>query len=282
MKVMKKMVALLVVASMMMAMTACSGAKKAVQEATDAFMTAVIELDIDDMADLVINEDEQQDFMEQFYIYEDNEYMEMLFEQAKFKVSEIEVDSKRGEAEVSYIITLPDAEAIADEEPEDEDEFAEVLAEVETTEIEVQLELEEDDEEWFVVNPEDLYEDLFAEVGQYCRNFGESEYIQYLDYYFWWSNSSSVLELDMITLYEYEDIDFTYYFEVYVGNQMVYTSELRDDRGHYLENYFYPSDIGLSSFDLYNTVYTMVVYDEGGAEICRLDSNNSDYQYFGN
>mgnify|MGYP003292199494 FL=1 len=111
---------------------------------------------------------------------------------------------------------------------------------------------------------------------------GDSEYIQYLDYYYWWANSSGVLELDMITLSEYEDINFTYYYEVYENEQLIYTSDLRDDSGHWLENYFYPSDIGLSSFDLNNTVYTMVVYDEGGAEICRLDSNNLDDQYFGN
>lgn len=280
MKVMKKIVALLVVASMMMAMTACNGAKKAVQEATDAFMTAVIELDFDEMADLVINEDEQQDFMEQFYTYEDNEYMEMLFEAAEFKVSEIEVDSKGGEAEVSYIITLPDAEAIADEEPEDEDEFADVLAEVETTEIEVQLELEEDDEEWFVVNPEDLYEDLFVEVGEYCRNFGESEYIQYLDYYYWYSINDYCLELDMIPYTENEDMEFSYYFEIYLDGDLIYTSDLRYDSGHWLENYFYAYDAGISGFDLQNDVYTMVVYDEGGAEICRLDSDTLDYQYF--
>ena len=85
----------------------------------------------------------------------------------------------------------------------------------------------------------------------------------------WYYNDSTTLELDMIPYSEYQSYDcvFTYSYIVYdmanLEEPIYIHDEFYSDAGFFLENYFYPEDIGLSEFDP-NVVYMMVVIDEAG------------------
>jgi len=75
------------------------------------------------------------------------------------------------------------------------------------------------------------------------------------------------LELDIITNDVSDNAEWNFYFEVYQGTTMIFRSEDQSDMGYYIEAYFYPSDIGLSSFA--SGEYTIVFFDLNGVEIAR-------------
>lgn len=98
---------------------------------------------------------------------------------------------------------------------------------------------------------------------------GISPYAAMIEEVMWYYNDSTTLELDMIPYSEYQSYDcvFTYTYMVFDSSNLeepIYVhDEFYSDSGYFLENYFYPEDIGLSEFDP-NVVYMMVVIDEAG------------------
>ncbi|MBO4243227.1 MAG: hypothetical protein J5883_08105 [Clostridiales bacterium] len=268
-KATKTAVSALLAVSVMAGATSCSLFDKAneqCQEVGDEFIKAALEREITDMIDLCEDEDDATEALGAYE--EENEPVDMIISRGEFEAGKAECKTKDGKGKIEYTITLPDYEAALDEDPEDEDEFDDLLDDVEgTVEINVTLEFKlNKKDKWEISNPDDFAEDFFGELDDIDFPFGP-DYSTMISYTDWWYTSSYELELDMIVDSAYQDVVFEFYFEVYNnnGNNLIYTSPDKTDSGYYIEAYFYPSDIGLTSFP--DDTYKIVFYDLNGHEI---------------
>ena len=103
--------------------------------------------------------------------------------------------------------------------------------------------------------------------GDISTHVTNGDYSPFYDCTEWWDADNSELELDIITNDFSYNAEWNFYFEVYQGTTMIFRSEDQSDLGMYIEAYFYPSDIGLSSFA--PGEYTIVFFDLNGVEIAR-------------
>ncbi|MFA6338196.1 MAG: hypothetical protein WCX26_05705 [Saccharofermentanales bacterium] len=109
-----------------------------------------------------------------------------------------------------------------------------------------------------------LVPSINGDISTYVTN---GDYSPFYDRTEWWYADTSELELDIITNDVSYNAEWNFYFEVYQGTTMIFRSEDQSDMGMYIEAYFYPSDIGLSSFA--PGEYTIVFFDLNGVEIAR-------------
>lgn len=282
---MKRVIKTILVSAMAMSFVlgaaSCSlfdSAAKDCQKVGDEFVQNLLDRSMDDCVDACIDEDDAAGlltFSEDFSSDEYNDCIAAIFEKTTFKVDKKSVDcsTKDEEGTIDYIVTLPDYESVADDEPEDADEFCDMIAECEDTiEMTITLEFELDDDEWFISNPGDVVEDFCAEINstQFYESIVldgilSSEYSQYIDHLTWWTASDGCLELDMVTNEEGYSVEFEFYFTVICDGSLIYTSDELSDQGTYIEAYFYPSYIGLEEFE--DGSYTTIFYTLSGAPI---------------
>ena len=109
-----------------------------------------------------------------------------------------------------------------------------------------------------------LVPSINGDISTYVTN---GDYSPFYDGTEWWYADTCELELDIITNDVSYNAEWNFYFEVYQGTTMIFRSEDQSDLGMYIEAYFYPSDIGLSSFA--PGEYTIVFFDLNGVEIAR-------------
>ena len=194
----------------------------------------------------------------------------MLLERATVEYSSN--SKKDGKITVVYTITVPDYDAVLDEEPEDIDEYEDLLDETEDTiSIEVSLVFVEKKDEWLVDNYDDFVEDLYDEL--YDIDFGfESMYEDWVASENWWGASSGVytgdryyidLDLNISNDHYYDDMEYT--FSTFMNGSLIYTSDTIYDYG-FLENYCYCSETTLGTEYFPSGTYTIVCYDANGVE----------------
>lgn len=275
-KAAKALLSMVIITSMAIGSTSCSlfdKAGKLCKEVGDEFVQAALEKEIDDMADLCVDDDATLSALSKYA--RENECVDAILERATFTAGKPDCSTKDGKGQIEYTITLPDYEAALDEEPDDEDEFADLLDEVKgTIEIKVTLKFKmKKEDKWLIKNPEALIEDLYEEL--YNVNYGfTSIYSSWIDHTnFYNSNSGTYtnayyLDYDVSPIDEYYSEDWSYSFRVYRGGDLVYDSGNRTDRG-LIENYCYLSDTDFySNYDYFPAgSYTFVLIDSTGAEI---------------
>ena len=264
----KTLIASALIASMALSTTGCSKAAKESKETGIEFIEAAFEREIEDMAELCEDEDDALLALAPY----GSEYdpVDAILERATVEAGK--ASFKKDEGTVVFTITIPDYDAALDEDPEDVDEFEDLLDDADTIEIEVTLEFVNKRDSWVIDNCEDFVEDFFEEL--YDIDFGfTSEYDGWIRSENWWGADGSVygsgrsyLDLDLNVVDEHYYDDMEYYFQVYQGGSLIFTSRDYDDYG-FLENYCYAEDCGLGSFP--SGSYTFVLYDMNGVEFYR-------------
>ena len=176
----KKAVSMLLITSMVMSMTGCSGTKKKVIAAADEYAKAILEADAGDLADLMEDEDEAEEYLEEFFdkYADDKELQEVydfILENATYKIDKKAVGVSDKKATVRITYTIVDY-MTACEELDDGAEAEDLLDELENTEdtttIIQKLDLKLVNDEWKIAddNCEDTIE--FYEFYQDISDMG--------------------------------------------------------------------------------------------------------------
>ncbi len=281
MKNSRKVLSAVLSLAMIASLASCSLFDKAGEECQavgDEFIETALSLeDVEDLADFVIEDDE--DFVDWDVpdLDADEECVSEVLAASSFEVDKKSIDcsTKDEEGSITYIVTMPDYDAILDEDPEDADDFIDMLEDCEDViEVEVTLEFELEDEEWRVSNVSDaltdLYDDLFSSDISFLPSFAQA-----IDYLNWYSSSTntSFLELDIWKIEEGYGVDFSdCTFEVYNqnGGNLIYTGTPYD-AGHYVEATVYSDEVNIDLMEDYyfpEDTYRIAYMDPNGNFIC--------------
>lgn len=145
-----KAISVLLVASMAMSMTGCSGAKKKVIEAADEYAKAILSADAGDIADLMKDDDEAEAVLENFFdrysSSEDlNDVYEFILENTTYKIDKKSVEVKDKKASATIVFTMIDYMDVYDElddDSADAEDFMDALEEGKENTCEVELDVE--------------------------------------------------------------------------------------------------------------------------------------------
>lgn len=263
-KVGKTIVSLVLVSSMMLGVTSCDKAGKLCTEVGDEFMKALIDRDAEEMAELCSDEDEALAAFEPYC--GDMEAVEAVLSRATFEAGKPACKTKDKKGEIEYTITLPDYESCLDEDPEDVDELEDLLDDTkDTVEIKVTIEFKLKKDDWVVDNPEDIAEDVLAELYDVDWGF-ESPIAALLDHYTFYGSDDGVYASDTYALdldiYFTESIGEDITFQVMRDGSLVFEDD--DYISDYTWLYVHDYDVG-GSFQ--PGTYTYYVYDSDDALI---------------
>lgn len=253
MKNSRKVLSAILSMAMVASLASCSLFDKAGEECQavgDEFIETALSFDdVEDLADFVIEDDEDFEDWDVPNLDADEECVSEILAASSFEADKKSIDcsTKDEEGTITYIVTMPDYDAIMDEDPEDADEFIDMIEDCEDViEVEVTLEFELEDEEWRVSNVEDaltdLYDDLFSSDVSFLPSFAQA--IDYLDWYYGGDNSTC-LELDIWKTDEGYEVDFSdCTFELYNqnGGNLIYSDYVYDG-GSFTEAKVYADDV---------------------------------------
>ena len=112
-----KTVSLILVASMCISLTGCSGKKKAIVEAADSYAQALLSRDTDDIADLMADDDEFEEAIESYLSrYTRNEDLEDVFdfilENTTYEIDKKSIAATDKKAIVNITFTSNDCDLI--------------------------------------------------------------------------------------------------------------------------------------------------------------------------
>lgn len=166
MKKLTKTFASIIAISMVLPLAACSKTNKkdkAVIDAADTFAEALLSCDSEEVADL--SDDADTDVLDDYMTFSSSkeDVCDAIIEGIEFKVDKKSVDRDDKKASVKVTFTMPDYEAVADDEDyENEDDIIDLLEEADTIDIEVTVKFKlNKDDEWVVTNAEDVAEEVF-------------------------------------------------------------------------------------------------------------------------
>lgn len=259
-----------------------------VKKASEEFLKAALELDFDSMAELCEDEDEAIDLLDGLQC---PDFVEALIDKATSEVGKIK--GKKNEYSAEIKISIPDYEAILDEEPDDLENFIDMIDEYDskdTYDFDLTLDFEKDKKDgWLLVNLEDFISDFYDELNDIDLPFA-SPYISYLSDSYWWSgenntgnhNNAYCLEYDMIPDSDNTNTEFVYYFLLYNegGTNLILDSRevqggMTTDYGIYLECYCYYDDCSIydSSYSYFPAgTYLIEVYDSNDSFIVSAEA----------
>ena len=167
----KSVVSIVIVGSMCIGLTGCSKDARDCKKNGKEFIEAALEVDFDDMEDYVVDEDMVQ-AMEYAYDQTDSQItdiMEDFFEYATVRVDSVDVGKKR--ITVTYIITIPDPDEVADLRAECES-VPDAIEEVsDTVDYEVELEFVNKHDEWQIDNVDQFYDDFYGELYDFASRY---------------------------------------------------------------------------------------------------------------
>lgn len=255
------------IASMCIGLTGCKSAKFC-KEAGEGFIAAVLDKDLSDITDYCTDDDEAAVLFAPYM--NDNDPVDLLLERAEVKAGKASV--KKDSGSVVFTITLPDYDAVLDEDPEDIDEFEDLLDEMtDTIDMEVTLEFKNKRDEWLVDNYDEFIEDFLEEL--YDIDFGfQSEYEGWIDHDNWWGASDGVytgdrsyIDLDVTIIDEHYGDDMTFTWKCFKDGTLIYTSGTVNDYG-FLEQYCYCEQSSIGSYYFPAGTYTITLYDSNGVE----------------
>ena len=171
-----KAVSVLLTASILMSMTGCSGAKKNVIAAAEEYAGAVLEADAGDIAELMEDDDDAEEFLEEFfntYLSREDlqEVYDFILENTTYEINKksVKVKDKKASVEITYtMVDYLDVYDDLDDDAEIED-YLDALEDAEdnTMEIDQEIELELDKDEWIIID--DDYENTL-EVYEFYQD----------------------------------------------------------------------------------------------------------------
>ena len=257
--------------------------------AAEDYATAVTKVKAGDIADLISGGDDLKEDIEIYTSGSEVEtpdgYSDMVSAIAStisYEIDEETVESSKKNAEGSVDITwtLVDYDAVFEavsEDGGDLDAFIDALSadDAATMEISQTLNFVYEDEAWKVDDSKlkNLYEvyDFYSAALTYTF---VPPLIDYIDYVEWYYSDDSVytnysqIELDLITTEEGSEVPFEFTYEYYIDGELVYTSDVCEDQGHWIEAYYGPFyDSNAQTNEMGNLVagqYRCVVYDLAG------------------
>ncbi len=153
----KKILAILLTASLLSSVTGCSNKKKEVIETATEYAEAVISGDIDDIADFLEDGDDLEEFMEAYEVNSNRQdIVDAIYDSMSFEIDEKSVKIKDSKATLDVTYTLVDYMCVY-EDLDDEDGLEEYLdaledEDEETITIDQTIELEQDGGEWIVID----------------------------------------------------------------------------------------------------------------------------------
>ena len=160
-----KAVSMLLIASVLMSMTGCSGAKKQVIAAADEYAKAILEADAGDIADLVDDGDEEvlESFFDMYSSNEDlQEVYDFILENASYEIDKKSVEVKDKKASAVIVFTMVDYMDVYDDLDDDAEaeDYLEALEDAadSTCEVELKVSFKLVKDEWKIVD--DDHEDL--------------------------------------------------------------------------------------------------------------------------
>ena len=175
-----KAVSVLLIASLMMSMTGCSGAKKQVIAAADEYAKAILAADAGDIADLMKDSDEAEEALEQFFgRYTSNEDIaevyDFILENTTYKIDKKSVEVKDKKASATIVFTMIDYMDVYDELDDDDADAEDFLDALEdatdnTCEVDLKVSFKLNKDEWLVDDKdnEDLMEfyELYTDIAE--------------------------------------------------------------------------------------------------------------------
>lgn len=175
-----KAISVLLIASMAMSMTGCSGAKKKVIEAADEYAKAILSADAGDIADLMKDDDEAEAALEGFFdryssSEELNDVYEYILENTTYKIDKKSVEVKDKKASATIVFTMIDYMDVYDELDDDSADAEDFLDALEdgienTCEVELDVEFKLVKDDWKIVDKdnEDLLEfyEFYPEIAE--------------------------------------------------------------------------------------------------------------------
>lgn len=288
----KKVMASAICASMILSIGGCAMFDKddeGVLAAAEDYATAVTKVKAGDIADLISDGDDLKEDIEIYTSGSEVEtpdgYSDMVSAIANtisYEIDEETVESSKKNAEGSVDITwtLVDYDAVFEavsEDGGDLDAFIDALSadDAATMEISQTLNFVYEDEAWKV--DDSKLKNLYEVYGFYSAALTYTfvpPLIDYIDYVEWYYSDDSVytnysqIELDLITTEEGSEVPFEFTYEYYIDGELVYTSDVCEDQGHWIEAYYGPFyDSNAQTNEMGNLVagqYRCVIYDLAG------------------
>ena len=175
-----KAVSMLLIASVMISMTGCSGAKKQVIAAADEYAKAILAADAGDIADLMKDSDEAEEALEQFFgRYTSNEDIaevyDFILENTTYKIDKKSVEVQDKKASATIVFTMIDYMDVYDELDDDDADAEDFLDALEdatdnTCEVDLKVSFKLNKDEWLVDDKdnEDLMEfyELYTDIAE--------------------------------------------------------------------------------------------------------------------
>lgn len=292
----KRIIAVVLSASMLLSLTACfDKSKEEVLDVADDVASAFADRDVDAIVDLTADAEDEDitvlqeilDF-EGFYDEETAAVLKAIGDSITYEIDEesAEATKKSEEGSVDVVFTMVDYESVL----ENEDNLVDVdtcVAAIEDCEDTIDVEVTFD----FVLDGEDWLLSDFTEVSGNLYEFVTIEVsftpalVEMVDYVTWWTadadgtyTNADTIELDIIPTAEGAsgDVTWEFYYEVYFNNSLVYTSESCTDYGSYIEAYYGTSYSGASvGADGYLSAgsYTITFYTLDGTQLATSSVN---------
>ncbi|MFA6337573.1 MAG: hypothetical protein WCX26_02505 [Saccharofermentanales bacterium] len=292
----KRIIAVVLSASMLLSLTACfDKSKEEVLDVADDVASAFADKDADAIADLTAEAEDEDitvlqeilDF-EGFYDEETAAVLKAIGDSITYEIDEesAEATKKSEEGSVDVVFTMVDYESVLENEDNlvDVDTCVAAIEDCEDTiDVEVTFDFVLDGEDWllsdFTQVTEELYEYMMIDVS-FSPRLDEM-----VDSLVWWAadadgsyTNADTIELDILPTEEGSSYDITweFYYEVYFSNSLVYTSETCTDSGSYIEAYYGTSYSGASVSDdgyLSAGSYTITFYTLDGTQLATSSVN---------
>ena len=306
MKASKKLIASAVCVSMLASLGGCAMFDKddeGVLKAAEDYATAIQKVKLGDITDLMTNGDDLADTLD--YLVNDTENMPAEYSDIcaaiastiSYEIDEESVQSSKKNAEGSVDVTwtLVDYDAIFDQVSEDggdADAFIDALTadDADTQEISTTINFVLEDETWLV---DDEDGDVLNEVYAFYADAADYSFVpplmDYIEDAYWYYSDDSVytnfsqIELDIITTTEGEEIPFEFTYEYYLNGELIYTSDVCTDQGHWIEAYYGPNYDPAAQVDANGNLiageYRCVMYDLAGNVLADLTCTVETLEY---
>ena len=260
----KKLVASAVCASMLLSLGGCAMFDKddeGVLAAAEDYASAVVKAKAGDIADTMSEGDDLKADIEDLIAGsgaettdEWEDIVSAIAGTISYEIDEETVESSKKNAEGSVDITwtMVDYESIFDAVSDDGgdcDAFIDALEDdgADTIEISQTINFVYEDETWLV---DDSKLKGLGDVYAFYSDALDFTFVpplaDYIDYYEWYYSDDSVytnysqIELDIITTTEGEEVPFEFTYEYYRDGELIYTSGICEDQGHWIEAYYGP------------------------------------------
>ena len=291
MKASKKLIASAVCVSMLASLGGCAMFDKddeGVLKAAEDYATAVQKVKLGDITDLMTNGEDLEEALD--YLVNDTEGMpdgyadicSAIAGTISYEIDEESVESSKKNAEGSVDVTwtLVDYDAIFDEVSEDGgdvDAFIDALTadDAQTQTISSTINFVLEDEAWLVDDEDgDILDEVYSFYADAAGYSFVAPLIDYVDSVVWYYSDNGVyenysqIELDIITTSEGEEVPFEFTYEYYRDGELIFTSEVCEDQGYYIEAYYGPWYDDAAQLDANDNLvpgdYRCVIYDLAG------------------